>query len=115
MHLDELMLAVRPVSPNRRRPNWGIVTAGCAALFRNATSACIAGSDPEKMQRHAEARRLKNEVIIPLHSRNVYDHAVRMTGVNIIEIGSPEQLESAINARTAMIMSCLPRVPRAGR
>jgi hypothetical protein len=47
---------------------------------------------------------MKNEVIIPLHSRNVYDHAVRMTGVNIIEVETPEQLKSAINGRTAMIM-----------
>src|ERR1039457_7159242 len=56
------------------------------------------------MQRMPKLDGMKNEVIIPLHSRNVYDHAVRMTGVNIIEIGSPEQLESAIHSRTAMIM-----------
>ena len=43
-------------------------------------------------------------MIIPLHSRNVYDHGVRMTGVNIVEVGSSDQLESAINPKTAMIM-----------
>ena len=42
------------------------------------------------MQRMPKLDGMKNEVIIPLHSRNVYDHAVRMTGVNIIEVGSPD-------------------------
>ena len=104
VHLDELMLAVGERLAELTKAEWGIVTAGCAAALTHATSACIAGADPEKMQRMPRLDGMKNEVIIPLHSRNVYDHAVRMTGVNIIEIGSPEQLESAINSRTAMIM-----------
>lgn len=104
VHLDELMLAVGQRLAELTQADWGIVTAGCAAALTHATSACIAGADPEKMQRMPKLEGMKNEVIIPLHSRNVYDHAVRMTGVNVIEIGSPEQLESSINARTAMIM-----------
>lgn len=104
VHLDELMLAVSQRLAELTQAEWGIVTAGCAAALAHATSACIAGGDPEKMQRMPKLEGMKNEVIIPLHSRNVYDHAVRMTGVNIIEIVSSEQLVSAINARTAMIM-----------
>ena len=33
------------------KAEWGIVTAGCAAALTHATAACIAGSNPEKMQR----------------------------------------------------------------
>src|SRR5579872_5137334 len=104
VQLDELMLAVGQRLSELTKAEWGIVTAGCAAALTHATSACIAGSDPEKMQRMPKLDGMKNEVIIPLHSRNVYDHAVRMTGVNIVEVGSAEQLESSINPRTAMIM-----------
>ena len=39
----------------------------------------------------------KNEVIIPKYSRNVYDHAVRMVGVKIVEVNDPAQLEAACN------------------
>ena len=56
------------------------------------------------MQRIPKLAGLKNEVIIPKHSRNVYDHAVRMPGVDIIEVNTREELETAINPRTAMIM-----------
>ena len=104
INLDELMNAVGPRLAELTKAEWGIVTAGCAAALTHATTACITGGDPERMQRMPKLEGMKNEVIIPLHSRNVYDHAVRMTGVNIVEVGSPQQLESAINPKTAMIM-----------
>jgi len=104
VHLDELMNAVGQRLADLTQAEWGIVTAGCAAALAHATAACVAGSDPEKMQRLPKLEGMKNEVIIPLHSRNVYDHAVRMTGINVIEVGSAEQLQSSINDKTAMIM-----------
>lgn len=45
----------------------------------------------------------KDEVIIPKHSRNVYDAAVRAVGVRVIEVGTVEELELALGPRTAMI------------
>jgi len=45
---------------------------------------------------------MKNEVIIPEYSRNVYDHAIRMVGVKVIEVKDPSELEGAFNSRTAM-------------
>src|SRR5262249_10390492 len=65
--------------------------------------AAIAGNNPERMQRLPDLTGLKNEVIIPSHSRNVYDHAIRMLGVKIIEVSEPSQLEHAFNDRTAMV------------
>ena len=104
VHLDELMDAVGQRLAELTQAEWGIVTAGCAAALTHATSACIAGADPEKMQRMPKLAGMKSEVIIPIHSRNVYDHAVRMTGVDIVEVGTAEQLEASINPKTAMIM-----------
>jgi L-seryl-tRNA(Ser) seleniumtransferase len=55
------------------------------------------------MQRLPDLSGLKDEVIIPEYSRNVYDHAIRMLGVKIIEVKSPAELETAFNDRTAMV------------
>jgi len=104
IHLDELMNAVGKRLAELTGAEWGIVTAGCAAALTHATAACIAGADPEKMQRLPILTGLKNEVIIPKYSRNVYDHAVRMLGVRIVEVGDKEELTAAINPKTAMIM-----------
>src|SRR5260370_787729 len=77
--MDELMNAVAPRLAELTKAEWGIVTAGCAAALTHATSACIAGADPQKIQRLPKLEGLKNQGIIPLHSRNVNDHAVRIT------------------------------------
>jgi L-seryl-tRNA(Ser) seleniumtransferase len=89
------------------------VTAGCAAALTHATAACIAGGDPEKMQRLPKLDGLKNEVVVPRHSRNVYDHAVRMLGVNMVEVETLEQLDAALGPKTAMVM--IMASPRADR
>jgi L-seryl-tRNA(Ser) seleniumtransferase len=70
----------------------------------HATSACISGGDPEKMQRVPNLTGLKNEVVVPRYSRNEYDHAVRMLGVKMIEAETAAQFEAAIGPRTAMVM-----------
>lgn len=104
VHLDELMEAVGKRLAELTGAEYGIVTAGCAAALTHATAACIAGADPEKMQRLPNLAGLKNEVIMPRYSRNVYDHAVRMLGVKVVEVGTPEELAAAFSERTAMIM-----------
>jgi L-seryl-tRNA(Ser) seleniumtransferase len=42
-------------------------------------------------------------VIIPKHSRNVYDAALRAVGVRVIEVSTPEELDRALGPRTAMV------------
>ncbi len=103
VHLDELMEAVGKRLAELTGAEWGIVTAGAAAALTHATAACIAGGDPEKIQRLPDPR-LKNEVIAPRYSRNVYDQAIRMLGVRIVEVADKDELAAAINPRTALIM-----------
>src|SRR5206468_4392257 len=45
----------------------------------------------------------KDEVIIPKHSRNVYDAAVRAIGVRVLEVATVGELDAAIGPRTAMV------------
>jgi L-seryl-tRNA(Ser) seleniumtransferase len=104
VQMDELMEAVGQRLAQLTKAEWGIVTAGCAAALTHATLACVAGTNPEKMERVPKLQGMKNEIIIPKHSRNVYDHAVRMPGTDIVEVSTREDLESAINPRTALIM-----------
>ena len=82
---------------------WAIVTAGAAAALTHGTSACLVGTDPEKIQRLPNLEGLKDEVIMPRESRNVYDHAVRTLGVKIIEVNNAGELRQAIGPHTAMI------------
>ena len=81
-----------------------MVSAGCAAGMKHVTAACVTGGNPEKLIRIPDLTGFdKTEVVIPKSSRNVYDHAIRNIGVKIIEVNTPEELENALNASTAMI------------
>jgi L-seryl-tRNA(Ser) seleniumtransferase len=104
VHIDELMDAVGRRLAELTKAEWGIVTAGCAAALTHATAACIAGADPEKMQRVPNLAGLKNEVVVPRYSRNEYDHAVRMLGVRMVEVDTAGQFEDALRPNTAMVM-----------
>jgi L-seryl-tRNA(Ser) seleniumtransferase len=104
VHMDELMDAVGQRLADLTKAEWGIVTAGCAAALTHATSACIAGGDPEKLQRLPNLTGLKSEVVVPRYSRNEYDHAVRMLGVKMVEVETAAQFEAALGPRTAMVM-----------
>ena len=104
VHLDELMAAVGARLAELTRAEFGMVSSGCAAALTHATAACVAGGNPDLHVRIPNlAGFAKDEVIIPKHSRNVYDAAVRAVGVRIVEVGTAEELEAALGPRTAMI------------
>lgn len=103
VQMDELMDGVGKALADLTGAEWGIVTAGCCAALTHTTSACLAGTNPERMQRLPDLTGLKSEVIIPEYSRNVYDHAIRMLGVKIVEVKERAELDAAFNERTAMV------------
>jgi seryl-tRNA(Sec) selenium transferase len=103
VNLDELMEKVGERLAKLLGCEFGIVTSGAAAALTHATSACVAGADPEKMQQLPDLTGLKNEVIVPRQSRNTYDHAIRTVGVKMIEIDKREEFHAALGKRTAMV------------
>lgn len=103
VNLDELMEKAGERLSQLLKCDWAMVTSGAAAALTHATSACVAGADPEAMQQLPNVTGLKNEVIMPKWSRNQYDHAIRATGVTIVDVESPEQLRNAVSNRTAMM------------
>lgn len=102
--LDELAAAAGKRLAELTGAEWGMVSSGCAAAMSHATAACVAGGNPDLHVRIPNLEGFaKDEVIIPGHSRNVYDAAIRAVGVKIVEAETPEELERAIGPRTAMI------------
>lgn len=104
VHMDELMEAVGKRLSELTGAQWGMVSNGCASALAHSTAACIAGADPEKMQRLPNTAGLKHEVIAPMYSRNVYDHAVRATGAKFVNVRNIDEYKRAFNERTAMVM-----------
>jgi len=104
VHLDELTDAIGARLAALTGAEWGLVTAGCSAGLTHATAACVAGGNPDLHVRIPNlAGFARDEVIIPKHSRNVYDAALRTVGVRVIEVDTVSELESALGPRTAMI------------
>ena len=81
-----------------------MVTSGAAGALTCGTAACITGDDPKKIQQLPDLTGLKNEVLIQKSHRYGYDHAVRATGVRIVEIETAAELEKAAGDRAAMML-----------
>ena len=104
VQIDELMEGIGKRLAELTGAEWGMVSSGCAAALAHATAACVAGGNPDLHVRIPNLAGFpKDEVIIPKHSRNVYDSAVRSIGVRIIEVDTVEELEAALGPRTAMV------------
>lgn len=111
VQLDELAMGVGKRLAEISGAEWGVVSSGCAGGIKITTMAAVTGGNPEKLVRIPDLSGIeKDEVIIPRRSRNVYDHAVRNVGVKIITVNTQEELEAAMNERTAMIY-CMPTKP----
>jgi L-seryl-tRNA(Ser) seleniumtransferase len=103
VHLDELMEAAGARIAALMQCEWGLVTNGCAAALCQITAACVAGADPEKMARLPDTTGMKNTVIVQASHRHVYDQAIRMVGVRMVEVRTRAELEAAIDSQTAML------------
>ena len=78
----------------------GFITAGASAGLTLGTAAILAGLDLVKMERLPDTIGMKNEFIISREHRNGYDHAIRVAGAKLIEVGMNEQLAGAGVRRT---------------
>lgn len=79
-----------------------MVTSGAAGALTLGTAATITGTDEEKIKKLPNLPGPRREVIIQKRHRYGYDHAVRNTGIKMVEVESAEEMEEAINDRTVM-------------
>ena len=104
VHIDELMSGIGARLAELTKAEWGMVSCGCSAALTHATAACVAGGNPDLHVRIPNLAGFpKDEVIIPTHSRNVYDAAIRCVGAKVVEVSNAQELEAAFGPKTAMI------------
>ena len=104
VHLDELADAVGARLAVLTGAEWGLVTNGCSAGLTLATAACVAGGNPDLHVRLPDLTGFaKDEAVIPTHSRNVYDAAIRAVGLRVVEVATLEEFEAALGPRTALV------------
>lgn len=104
--LDEMQISVGRKIAELTNNEAAYVSSGAAGGITLAVAACIAGTDPKKIDSFPyldDAE--KNEVVIIKTQRNGYDYAARQTGARIIEPEPTlEALDAAIGPKTACVL-----------
>jgi len=79
------------------------VTAGCWSALVLGTAGVLTGTDMKKVAQLPNLEGIKSEVIVQKTHNHAYVHALTNTGVKIVEIETAEELENAVNEKTAMM------------
>jgi L-seryl-tRNA(Ser) seleniumtransferase len=80
-----------------------LVTSGAAAAMQSGLAGILTGDNESLIRQLPDLTGMKSEVIIQKSHRNPFDHQLRSTGVKLVEIETREQLQGAVNERTAMM------------
>jgi L-seryl-tRNA(Ser) seleniumtransferase len=80
-----------------------MVTCGCASAITMGTVACVASGDPEKLRRLPDTTGMKNEIVQQKSHRGGYEQQMLLVGTKINWVETREELDRAINERTAMM------------
>ena len=80
-----------------------LVTSGAAAAMQSGLAGILTGDNEQFIKQIPDLTGMKSEVIIQKSHRNPFDHQLRTTGVKLVEIETREQLQRAVNDRTAMM------------
>lgn len=78
----------------------GLVTAGSAAALTLGAAAILARSDLAKMEQLPHCERFPHEFVVAREQRSGYDHAVRLAGATLVEVGFNEIVANAGVRRT---------------
>ncbi|MGH9751942.1 MAG: aminotransferase class V-fold PLP-dependent enzyme [Blastocatellia bacterium] len=83
-----------------------MITSGAAAALTIGAAACVAGKNPDWIKRIPDltGTGMKSEVIVQKSHRFDFDHAVRNCGVKMVEVETADELERAVNKKTAMML-----------
>jgi L-seryl-tRNA(Ser) seleniumtransferase len=81
-----------------------MVTSGAASALTLGTAAVLTGTDRQKIVELPNVAGMKSQVIVQKAHRFGYEHAVRNCGVTLVEVETPEDVDRAINDKTAMML-----------
>ncbi len=84
----------------------GYVTAGASAGLTMAAAAVLARLDPGRMNRLPDTTGMPDEIVLLRRHRNDYDHALRLAGARLVEVGFHDwtfayEVADAIGPQTA--------------
>ncbi len=79
------------------------VTAGCWSALVLGTAGVITGMDPKKVAQLPNVEGMKSEILVQKTHNHGYVHALTNTGAKIVEIETAEELDKAVNDKTAMM------------
>lgn len=80
-----------------------MVTSGAASALTLGTAGVLTKKDPEHIKNLPDLTGMKSEVLVQKTHRVGYDHAIRNCGVKLIEVETADELERAINDKTALM------------
>ena len=80
-----------------------MVTAGAASAITVATAACMTRDNLRAIDRLPETDGLRNEVILQKGHKSGYEPQMALTGAKLVWVETREELDRAINPRTAMM------------
>ena len=115
--LEQLQAAASDAICQVTGTDAALVTSGAAAGLMLGTAAILARLDPSRMEQLPHTRRIPHEFLVARGQRSGYDHAVRLAGAHLIEVGYDEvaagagvrrpelwEFDAAITDRTAGIL-----------
>ncbi|MBC8355109.1 MAG: aminotransferase class V-fold PLP-dependent enzyme [Planctomycetes bacterium] len=115
--LEQLQAAASKMIAQVTGAEAGLVTSGAAASLTLGTAAILARYDLSRMEQLPNTEAFPNEFVVAREQRSGYDHAVRVAGAKLVEVGFNEivsgagvrrtevwEYEAAFNQRTAGIL-----------
>ena len=103
VNLTELMLAAGRRIALLTDAESALVTSGGAASLVAATAGAITQGDPERMLRLPDTAGLPHRVVMPAGARFTYDHAIRTTGAEVVEVADRAAMAAALRTGTALV------------
>jgi len=80
-----------------------MICCGAASGLTVGTAACVTRGDQEKLSKLPDTTGMPNEVIVQKSHRFGFDTQIWIVGTKPVEVETREELEKAINERTAMM------------
>ena len=109
VQMDEFLIAAGREIARLIGAPAATITSGASGGLVVQTAAAISRGDPDLIERLPLTDGLPNELIIQKTQRFGYDHLYLVAGARFVEVGddtgcTPEQVEAAINDKTAAII-----------
>jgi L-seryl-tRNA(Ser) seleniumtransferase len=93
--LEQLHAAASHQIANLTGAEAGLITSGAAAGLTLGSAAILTGLDAGRMEKLPDTRGMPAEIIVAREHRSGYDHAVRASGAQLVEVGFQEQVAGA--------------------